>query len=303
MAVSNLAVNSTLIQDKLGAQHLVFYTSKALLDERNPDASQRLMKWAIELSQYNLFYRSKIAIKAQVLADFVIEFTLTAEEEKLVIKNKENSKVDDTSFTDLDLPKDMWQLCVDEASNHNRAGAGVVIITPNGTLLEKAITLGLPTSNNEAEYEPLLAELRLAKALLIKKLAIYSNSQLITNQASEEYMAKHPRMVKYLDNVQEFLKEFPTFTIQQIPQAKNAHADALASLGLALDTQFKCSILIEHHYQPSIEEIEQVDSMRIDEDLSGQDTMIDYLANGNLPMNRVRQSMVRYGKVKPNPKK
>ncbi|CAL2229599.1 unnamed protein product [Prunus armeniaca] len=237
-----------------------------------PDASQRLMKWAIELSQYNLFYRSKTAIKAQVLADFVIEFTPTAEEEKLVIKNKENSKVDDTSFADLDLPKDMWQLC--------------------------AITLGLPTSNNEVEYEPLLAELRLAKELLIKKLAIYSNSQLITNQASGEYMAKHPRMVKYLDNVQELLKEFPTFTIQQIPRAKNTHVDALASLGLALDTQFKCSILIKHHYQPSIEEIEQVDSMRIDEDPSGQGTIINYLANGNLPMNRVRQSMVRYGKGK-----
>ncbi|CAL2229564.1 unnamed protein product [Prunus armeniaca] len=116
-------------------------------------------------------------------------------------------------------------------------------------------------------------------------------------------MAKHPRMVKYLDNVQELLKEFPTFTIQQIPRAKNTHADALVSLGLALDTQFKCSVLIEHLDQPSIEEIEQVDSMRIDEDPNWQDTIINYLANGNLPMNRVRQSMVRYGKVKPNPKK
>ncbi|CAL2229534.1 unnamed protein product [Prunus armeniaca] len=116
-------------------------------------------------------------------------------------------------------------------------------------------------------------------------------------------MAKHPRMVKYLDNVQELLKEFPTFTIQQIPRAKNTHADALASLGLALYTQFKRSVLIEHLDQPSIEEIEQVDSMRIDEDPSWQDTIINYLANGNLSMNRVRQSMVRYGKVKPDPKK
>ncbi|CAL2229543.1 unnamed protein product [Prunus armeniaca] len=173
MAMSNSAVNSTLIQHKLGAQHLVFYTSKALLDARNPDASERLMKRAIELNQYNLFYRSKIAIKAQVLVDFVVEFTPTAKEEKLVTKNKENSKVDNTSFADPDMPKDMWQLRVDEASNHNRAGAGVVIITRNGTLLEQTITLGLPTSNNEAEYEPLLAELSLAKELLIKKLAIY----------------------------------------------------------------------------------------------------------------------------------
>ncbi|CAL2226480.1 unnamed protein product [Prunus armeniaca] len=57
----------------------------------------------------------------------------------------------------------MWQLRVDGASNQKGAGAGVVIITPDGTLLEQAITLGFPASNNEAEYEALLAGLRLAK--------------------------------------------------------------------------------------------------------------------------------------------
>ncbi|KAI5317811.1 hypothetical protein L3X38_037518 [Prunus dulcis] len=87
---------------------------------------------------------------------------------------------------------------------------------------------------------------RLAKELAIKKLVIYSDSQLITNQASGEYMAKHPRMILYLDKVQELLKAFPTFTIQQVPRAKNAHADALASLGPVLDTQFKRFIPVEH---------------------------------------------------------
>ncbi|CAL8168132.1 unnamed protein product [Prunus armeniaca] len=160
---------------------------------QSPDASQRLMKWAIELSQYNLLYRQKTAIKAEALADFVVEFTPTAEEEKMVTKSKE--KADDTSPTDSNLPNDMWQLHVDGASNHKGAGAGV------------------------AEYEALLAGLRLAKELSIKRLVIYSDSQLITNQASGEYMAKHPRMVQYLDNVQGLLKEFPTFTIQQVPRA------------------------------------------------------------------------------------
>lgn len=93
----------------------------------------------------------------------------------------------------------MWQLRVDGASNQKEAGAGVVITTMDRTLLEQAITLGFPASNNEAEYEALLAGLRLAKELAIKKLAIYSDSQLITNQASGEYMAKHPRMILYLD--------------------------------------------------------------------------------------------------------
>ncbi|KAI5338534.1 hypothetical protein L3X38_017805 [Prunus dulcis] len=59
---------------------------------------------------------------------------------------------------------------------------------------------------------------------------------IITLLEQGEYMAKHPRMVQFLDKVQRHLKEFPTSTIQQVPQAENTHADALASLGSALET-------------------------------------------------------------------
>ncbi|CAL8153304.1 unnamed protein product [Prunus armeniaca] len=296
LAVSHSAISSALIREELGAQHPVFYTSKALIDAetRYPKMEKLIFSLvAIELNQYNLLYRPKTAIKAQALADFVVEFTWP----KIVTKSKE--KADDTSPTDSNLPNDMWQLHVDGASNHKGAGAGVVIITPDGTLLEQAITLGFSASNNEAEYEALLAGLRLAKELSIKRLAIYSDSQLITNQASGKYMAKHPRMVQYLDKVQGLLKEFPTFTIQQIPRAENTHADALASLGSALDTQFRRSIPVEHLDRPSIEEIEPIDSMQIDEDLSWQDPIIDYLVNGNLPTDKsearkVQQKAARY---------
>ncbi|KAH0976170.1 hypothetical protein GBA52_018069 [Prunus armeniaca] len=43
-------------------------------------------------------------------------------------------------------------------------------------------------------------------------------------------MAKHPKMILYLDKVQELLKAFPTFTIEQEPWAENAYADAHAEL-------------------------------------------------------------------------
>ena len=40
-----------------------------------PETSRRLMKWAIELSEFDIRYKPKTAIKGQVLADFVMEFT------------------------------------------------------------------------------------------------------------------------------------------------------------------------------------------------------------------------------------
>ncbi|KAM1244767.1 hypothetical protein ACFX2I_036040 [Malus domestica] len=120
-------------------------------------------------------------------------------------------------------------------------------------MLEQAITLGFKASNNEAEYEALLAGIRMAKDLAVKKLAIHSDSQLITNQATGEYTAKHPGMAQYLEKVRRQLEAFQTYTLTQVPRADNAHADALAGLGSALDHQFKRSIPVEYLDKPSIE--------------------------------------------------
>ncbi|KAI5312880.1 hypothetical protein L3X38_042054 [Prunus dulcis] len=166
------------------------------------------------------------------------EFTPLAEEEKLFSKKKESPRADKSSV-EPDQPRDRWQLRVDGASNQKGAGVGVVIVTPDGTLLEQAITLGFPASNNEAEYEALLVGLCLAKELSIKKLAIYSDSQLITSQASGEYMAKHPRMilrfisVKHLDQPSiEEVEQPDLMQIEEDPSWKNPIIDYLVNENL-----------------------------------------------------------------------
>ena len=44
-----------------------------------PEVAGRVVQWAIELSQFNIEYHPKTAIKAQALADFIAEFTLPDE--------------------------------------------------------------------------------------------------------------------------------------------------------------------------------------------------------------------------------
>ena len=53
-----------------------------------------------------------------------------------------------------------WKVRVDGASSAKGAGAEIVIITPEGILLEHSFRLGFNASNNEAEYKALLAGLR-----------------------------------------------------------------------------------------------------------------------------------------------
>ncbi|KAM1524206.1 hypothetical protein ACFX14_008993 [Malus domestica] len=63
---------------------------------------------------------------------------------------------------------DFPHLHVDDASNYKGSAAGVVLVTPDGSMLEQAITLGFKASNNEVEYQALLAGLRMAKDLAVK---------------------------------------------------------------------------------------------------------------------------------------
>ena len=62
-----------------------------------------------------------------------------------------------------------WKVFVDSASG---AGAGIVVITPEGIKLEHSFRLGFKASNNEAEYEALLARLRVVSDLVAKEVEL-----------------------------------------------------------------------------------------------------------------------------------
>ena len=46
-----------------------------------PEAAERMVQWAIRLSQFDIEYHPKTAIKAQALADFIVEFTILDEDD------------------------------------------------------------------------------------------------------------------------------------------------------------------------------------------------------------------------------
>uniref|UniRef100_A0A2N9GBC9 Integrase catalytic domain-containing protein n=1 Tax=Fagus sylvatica TaxID=28930 RepID=A0A2N9GBC9_FAGSY len=108
-------------------------------------------------------------------------------------------------------------------------------------------------TNNEAEYEALLAGLKLSKSMGIKALTVKSDSQLIVGQVKGEYEAKEDRMKKYLTVVKDLLTHFEKVELLQIPREDNVAADHLARLassGIEIDG------FIEIQGRPSTEEEE-----------------------------------------------
>ena len=70
---------------------------------------------------------------------------------------------------------------VNEASNSKGSGAGIVLVSPEGVVLEQAVRLKFSASNNEAEYEALMIGLRTARKLGASHLQVFSDSQLVAN--------------------------------------------------------------------------------------------------------------------------
>ena len=76
-----------------------------------------------------------------------------------------------------------------------------MLLSPEGDVVECMIRLNFPTTNNEAEYEALVAGLDLARVAGATSVVIYCDSQVITNQINGDYEYKGERMKLYLDQV------------------------------------------------------------------------------------------------------
>ena len=87
-------------------------------------------------------------------------------------------------------------------------------------MVECMVPLEFPTTNNEVEYEALVAGLDLAKAAGATSVVIYCDSQVITNQVNGDYKCKGERMKRYLDQVRRRVDDLKAKIIQ-IPRGEN----------------------------------------------------------------------------------
>ena len=125
----------------------------------------RIAKWGTQLGSFDIRYRPRNAVKGQVLADFVAEFSPKNNTE--MVCHVENRS---------------WRVFVDGALSAMGAGAGIVIITPEGIRLKHSFRLGFKAFNNEAEYEALIVGLKTAFDLGARDVEVYLDSRLVVNQ-------------------------------------------------------------------------------------------------------------------------
>ena len=159
------------------------------------------------LGAYDVRYMPRISIKGQVLANFVEKFTKS-------ITGEGKGIVDTTTVLASIIPT--WEVYTNGAANGKGVGIGIVVITPEKLVMEKSLQLGFLASNNEAEYETLLARKTMVNQLKGEVVKVYSDSWLVVGQDNREFEARDKHMRGYLIRVRQARVHFKSFTLMQI---------------------------------------------------------------------------------------
>jgi acyl dehydratase/ribonuclease HI len=116
--------------------------------------------------------------------------------------------------------------------NPGPAAYGVVVRRPDGKTHESLGKYIGRTTNNVAEYYALIAALDYAAASGIRRLRVYSDSQLIVNQIKGLYKVKHPDLRPLHERAKKQAAGLESFIIQYVPREQNRDADNLANAAL-----------------------------------------------------------------------
>ncbi|GKB26842.1 reverse transcriptase domain-containing protein [Tanacetum coccineum] len=173
---------------------------------------QTAEKWNLELEGYEIQYRPKTSIKGQILADFIVERPDEESPDELIAEPEE-------------LPEP-WTLFTDGSSCIDGSGAGLILTNLEGVEFTYAMRFRFEATNNEVEYEALIAGLRIAEQM------------------------------GYLKKVKTLASNFKEFSIKQVPRSENKKADALSKIASTSFAHLSKQVLVEELKEKSIHERE-----------------------------------------------
>jgi ribonuclease HI len=158
-----------------------------------------------------LAYAPRKAIKSQILADFVTEWT-------------------DTQLPPPQVQAECWTLYFDGSVMKTEAGAGLLFISPLGEHMRYVVHLHFPASNNMVEYEALLCGLIIAIETSIKCLDVRGDSQLMIDQVMKNASCHDDKVEAYCNVLRALEDKFYGIELNHVPRRYNKEADELTKI-------------------------------------------------------------------------
>ncbi|RDX71697.1 rnhA, partial [Mucuna pruriens] len=191
-----------------------------------PALTGRIARWQMALSEYDITYVSRHAVKGGALADHLTYHPLV-ESQPLAHKFPDEYIM---QADEKPRPKNEWAMWFDGASNILGNGIGVVLASPTDQYFPFAANLGFACTNNMAEYEACTMGLTMALEYQVKRLRVYGDSALVIYQLRGEWETRDSKLIPYYDYVKEMTEVFDAITFHHVPREENQMADALATL-------------------------------------------------------------------------
>nr|XP_019067897.1 uncharacterized protein LOC109119590 [Solanum lycopersicum] len=164
--------------------------------------TRKLAKWQMLLSEFDIVYVTQKAIKAQAFAIHLAENPVDEEYEPL-----------NTYF-------------------HDEEGkvVGAVLVSKTGQHYPMAAKLRFNCTNNMAEYEACILGLKMAIDMNVYELLVIGDSDLLIHKVQGEWAVNNPKIIPYVQYVQNLCKRFRKIEFIYTPRIQNELADALPTI-------------------------------------------------------------------------
>ncbi|GJT93782.1 reverse transcriptase domain-containing protein [Tanacetum coccineum] len=172
-----------------------------------------------------------------------------------IVERPDEESPDELMAEPEELPEP-WTLFTDGSSCIDGFGAGLILTNSEGVEFTYAMRFRFEATNNEVEYEALIAGLRIAEQMGVKNLQANVDSRLVANQVNVSYVAKKSGMVHYLEKVRTLASNFKEFSIKQVPRSENKKAGALSKISSTSFAHLSKQVLVEELKEKSIYEKE-----------------------------------------------
>ena len=127
-----------------------------------------------------------------------------------------------------------WTVFTDGASRGNPgpSSIGAVVYNAAGEEVHTVSRRLGRATNNEAEYQAVIAGLEAALGLGGGSVDLRMDSQLIVRQLEFRYRVRNARLRPFFERVVELRRQFESFQVTHVPREQNKRADQLANLAL-----------------------------------------------------------------------
>uniref|UniRef100_A0A2N9HPB0 Integrase catalytic domain-containing protein n=1 Tax=Fagus sylvatica TaxID=28930 RepID=A0A2N9HPB0_FAGSY len=169
-------------------QYMLYYTTwlvsrmdpiKYIFEK--PALTGKIARWQVLLSEFDILFVARKAIKGQAIADYLADYP------------SEQLELMDSEFPDEDVMtvdednQGRWKLYFDGAANAVGSGIGAVLVSPKGQQTPIAVKLGFDCTNNMTEYEACIVGLQAALEFGAYELEVFGDSLLIVSQTNGEW--------------------------------------------------------------------------------------------------------------------